>query len=266
MKWRSAGFSFNVSIQKRIQVVFVLLLLVMLIIVAIGTVYYTVQQFERKHLELLENKVQSIMLELEYKIGLDGPVTASPDEYLNYHLQMISNVFYCDINLYGVDGMLLGSSRPELFSNGLAGIQMNPRAYYNLAYTDAVRHLDEEKIGDLSYISVYVPLLDSDNRLSGFVNLPYFVGNNELREEVSSVIVTVVNFYLIFTFFVISLAVFLARQITRPLLFLQSKISQLKLDRFNDKIDYKGEDEIGGLVAEYNRMVDELAISAGKLA
>ncbi len=266
MKWRSAGFSFNVSIQKRIQVVFVLLLLVMLVIVAIGTVYYTVQQFERKHLELLENKVQSIMLELEYKIGLDGPVTASPDEYLNYQLQMISNVFYSDINLYGVDGMLRGSSRPELFRNGLAGVQMNPRAYYKLAYTDAVRHLDEEKIGDLSYISFYVPLLDSDNRLSGFVNLPYFVGNNELRDEISSVIVTVVNFYLIFTFFVISLAVFLARQITRPLLLLQSKISQIKLDRFNDKIDYKGEDEIGGLVAEYNRMVDELAISAGKLA
>lgn len=266
MKWRLTGFSFNVSIQKRIQVVFVLLLLVMLIIVAIGTVYYTVQQFERKHLELLENKAQSIMLELEYKIGLDGPVTASPDEYLNYQLQMISNVFYSDINLYGVDGMLRGSSRPELFRNGLAGMQMNPRAYYKLAYTDAVRHLDEERIGDLSYISFYVPLLDNDNRLSGFVNLPYFVGNNELQDEISSVIVTVVNFYLIFTFFVISLAVFLARQITRPLLLLQSKISQIKLDRFNDKIDYKGEDEIGGLVTEYNRMVDELAISAGKLA
>ncbi|GAO30965.1 sensor histidine kinase [Geofilum rubicundum] len=266
MKWRSAGFSFNVSIQKRIQVVFVLLLLVLLIIVAIGTVYYTVQQFEKKHLELLENKAQSIMLELEYKIGLDGPVTSSPDDYLNYQLQMISNVFYSDINLYGVDGMLLGSSRPELFRNGLAGYQMNPRAYYNLAYTDAVRYLDEERIGELDYISFYVPLLDGDNRLSGFVNLPYFVGNNELRDEISSVIVTVVNFYLIFTFLVISIAVFLSRQITRPLLLLQSKISQIKLDRFNDKIDYKGEDEIGGLVAEYNRMVDELAVSAGKLA
>lgn len=266
LQWRSTGFSFRLSIQKRIQVAFVLLMLVMLVIVATGTVYYTVQQFKRKHLELLENKIQSVLLELEYKIGFDGPETSSPEEYLNYQLQMISNVFYCDINLYGIDGKLLGTSRPELFKNGLAGLQMNPRAYFSLAYTDAVRFLDEERIGNLRYTSFYVPVLSNDNRLAGFVNLPYFVGNNELREEVSSVIVTVINFYLMFSFLVIGLAVFLARQITRPLLMLQDRISRIKLDRLNEKIDYKADDEIGELVQEYNRMVEELAVSAEKLA
>jgi two-component system, NtrC family, nitrogen regulation sensor histidine kinase NtrY len=266
MQWRISGFTLRVSIQKRIQVSFVVLMLVMLVIVATGTVWYTVQQFKRKHLELLENKIQSVLLELEYKIGFDGPETSSPEEYLNYQLQMISNVFYCDINLYGVDGKLIGTSRPELYRNGLSGVQMNPRAYYSLAYTDAVRHLDEERIGSLDFISFYVPVLSSDNQLAGFVNLPYFVGNNELREEVSSVVVTVINFYLVFSFLVIGLAVFLARQITRPLLMLQDRISRIKLDRFNEKIDYKADDEIGGLVSEYNRMVDELAVSAEMLA
>ncbi|SKC23868.1 sensor histidine kinase [Alkalitalea saponilacus] len=266
MQWRYAGFSFRISIQKRIQVAFVMLLLLMLVIVAIGTVYYTVQQFERKHLELLESKIQSILMELEYKVGLEGPETTNPGEYLNYQLQMISNVFHADINLYGVDGKLTGTSRPELFHNGLAGRQMNPNAYFNLAYTDAVRYLAEERIGNLSYISFYVPVITADNRLAGFVNLPYFVGNNELRDEISSVIVTVINFYLVFSFLVVGFAVFLARQITRPLLLLQERISSLKLDHLNEKIDYKGEDEIGSLVKEYNRMVDELAISAEKLA
>jgi len=266
LQWQSKGFSFRISIQKRIQTVFVAVMVLMLIVVATGTVYYTVKQYRQKHLELLESKVQSIMLELEYKVGLDGPETSSPGDYLNYQLQMISTVFYCDINLYGVDGTLIGTSRPELFRSGLAGTQMNPKAYYNLAYTEAVSHLEEEQIGSMKYISFYVPLLDSNNRLSGFLNLPYFVGNNDLRSEISSVIVTIVNFYLLFSFLVILIAVFLSRQITRPLLLLQTKISQIKLDRLNEKIDYKGQDEIGELVAEYNRMVDELTISAGKLA
>lgn len=266
LQWQSKGFSFNLSIQKRIQTAFIAVLLIMLVVVAIGTVYYTVNQFHQKHLELLESKVQSILLELEYKIGIDGPETSSPEGYLNYQLQMISNVFYCDINLFGVDGNLIGTSRPELFRNGLAGNQINPEAYYNLAYTEAVSHLDEEQIGGLSYISFYVPLLGNDSRLTGFLNLPYFVGNNELRDEISSVIVTIVNFYIIFSFLAVILAVFLSRQITRPLLLLQNKISQIKLDRLNEKIDYKAEDEIGELVAEYNWMVDELTISAGKLA
>ena len=266
LQWKSKGFSFRISIQKRIQTVFVAVMLLMLIVVATGTVYYTVKQYRQKHLELLESKVQSIMLELEYKVGLDGPETSSPGDYLNYQLQMISTVFYCDINLYGVDGTLIGTSRPELFRSGLSGTQMNPKAYNNLVYTEAVSHLDEEQIGSMKFISFYVPLLDSNNRLSGFLNLPYFVGNNELRSEISSVIVTIVNFYLLFSFLVVLIAVFLSRQITRPLLLLQTKISQIKLDRLNEKIDYKGQDEIGELVAEYNRMVDELTISAGMLA
>lgn len=260
------GVTIQLSIQKRIQVAFVLLMLVMLVVVASGTVYYTTQQFKQKHRELLENKIQSVLLELEYKIGFEGPETTNPGEYLNYQLQMISSVFYCDVNLYGIDGKLIGTSRQELFKKGLAGTQMNPRAYKNLVYTDAVRFLEEEKIGDLQYLSFYVPLLSNDNRLAGFVNLPYFIGNNELKEEVSSVIVTVINFYLVFSFLVIGFAVFLSRQITRPLLMLQTKISELKFDHTNERIDYKGNDEIGGLVNEYNRMVDALSESADQLA
>lgn len=260
------GFVFQITIQKKIQTAFVLLMLVMLVIVAAGTVYYTVMQFERKHFELLENKIQSVLLELEYKIGYDGPETYIPEEYLNYQLQMLSNVFYCDINLFGVDGKLIGTSRPELYKSGLSGFQMNPDAYYQLAYTEAENHISDEKIGNMEYLSFYVPFLNSENNLAGFVNLPYFVGNNELEDEVSSVIVTIINFYLVFSFLVIGFAVFLARQITRPLLMLQSKISKVKLGHLNEKIDYKKKDEIGELVIEYNRMVDELSDSAEKLA
>ena len=262
----SRSFSFQVSIQKRIQAGFVLLMLVMLVVVAIGSVYYSIKQFERKHLELLESKTQSVLLELEYKIGFETPETTIPGDYLNYQLQMISSVFYCDINIYGINGKLIGTSRQELFRQGLAGVQMNSDAYFNLAYTDAVRFLEEEKIGNLRYKSFYVPLLSNNSQLLGFVNIPYFIGNDDLKEEISSVIVTIINFYLIFSFIVISFAVFLARQITRPLLILQSKLSQLKFDYRNEKIDYKGKDEVGSLVTEYNRMVDALAESADKLA
>lgn len=266
LQLRYNGTMIRVSIQKRIQVTFVLLMLIMLIVVAIGTVYYTIQQFKQKHQELLENKIQSVLLELEYKIGFEGPKTTFPGEYLNYQLQMISSVFYCDINLFGLDGKLIGTSRQELFKKGLVGNQMNPRAYLSLVYTDAVRFLEEEKIGGLKYLSFYVPLLSNDNRLTGFVNIPYFIGNDELKEEVSSVIVTIINFYLVFSILIIGFAVFLSRQITRPLLMLQTKISELKLEHQNEKIGYKGDDEIGGLVNEYNRMVDALSDSADKLA
>ena len=265
-KLKFNNLKFNISIQKQMQTGFVALLMLMLIIVAIRSIYYSVKQFEHKHYELLENKIQSLLLELEYKIGFEQPETNIPVDYLNYQLQMISSLFHCDINIYGIEGKLIGTSRQELFRNGLMGTQMNSKAYFSLVYTEAARFFEEEQIGNLKYTSFYVPLLSDNNLLIGFVNLPYFVGNDELKNEISSVIVTIINFYLIFSLLVITIAVFLSHQITKPLLMLQSKLSQLKFDRHNEKIDYKRKDEIGELVSEYNRMVDALSVSAEKLA
>ncbi len=265
-KMDSLALSVRLSVQKRIQMSFVGLMLIILLIVAIGTVFYTVEQFRNKHDELLNDKVQSVLLELESKIGLEGPLNHGNEEYLTYQLQTISNIFLCDINLFGTDGILLASSRPELFEHGLIGGQMNPSAFYRLTHKGDNRYLGQETIGSLEFRSYYVPFYNRQDMLIGYVNVPYFVANNELREEVSSVVMTVVNFYLLFTVIIIGITVFLSRRITRPLQVLQAKLADLKIDKHNEKIDYQGKDEIGSLVGEYNRMVDELADSASQLA
>jgi nitrogen fixation/metabolism regulation signal transduction histidine kinase len=99
-----------------------------------------------------------------------------------------------------------------------------------------------------------------------FLNLPYFVGNNELKSEISSLIVAVINAYLLFVLFAIGVAVIISRRITRPLFLIQDRLAQIRIDKMNQKIGYKGNDEIGSLVKEYNRMVDEISESAEKLA
>lgn len=43
-------------------------------------------------------------------------------------------------------------------------------------------------------------------------------------------------------------------------------MSGIRLGSANEQIEYRKNDEIGQLVKEYNRMIDELALSAGKLA
>jgi nitrogen fixation/metabolism regulation signal transduction histidine kinase len=47
---------------------------------------------------------------------------------------------------------------------------------------------------------------------------------------------------------------------------LTSRIRQITLEKSNEKLEWKKKDEIGKLVEEYNRMIDELAKSAGLLA
>jgi nitrogen fixation/metabolism regulation signal transduction histidine kinase len=61
-------------------------------------------------------------------------------------------------------------------------------------------------------------------------------------------------------------AVLLANQITRPLSLIREKLKGIQLVKRNEQIIYQRDDEIGGLIKEYNRKVEELAESAELLA
>jgi nitrogen fixation/metabolism regulation signal transduction histidine kinase len=54
--------------------------------------------------------------------------------------------------------------------------------------------------------------------------------------------------------------------VTQPLQLIREKLRNLSYGKSNEKIEWKREDEIGELVAEYNRTLDQLARSAELLA
>jgi nitrogen fixation/metabolism regulation signal transduction histidine kinase len=64
----------------------------------------------------------------------------------------------------------------------------------------------------------------------------------------------------------IFIVIIVTNYISRPLRMLTTRIRQITLEKSNEKLEWKNNDEIGKLVEEYNRMIDELAISAGLLA
>jgi len=64
----------------------------------------------------------------------------------------------------------------------------------------------------------------------------------------------------------IIIAVFLSNKITFPLVFIQEKFKEINLIKKHQQIVYKGKDEIGDLVNEYNCMVEELSHSMELLA
>lgn len=259
-------FMYIFSVQERIQIAFIGLMLALLIVVAGGSVWQTIRRFEIKNNQMLSEKTKSVLMELEHKIGREEALTLDMEEYLTGLLKKFSSVFYTDINMFNTNGRLLATSRPEMFDKGLSGHLMNSRGYIELSQNGELEFIHRESIGQLKYLSAYVPLYNVNNRLLAYLNMPYFVGTSELREEVSSLVMAIVNFYLIFLIAVIGLTVVISRRITHPLLVVQSKLSQLKLGAHNEKIEYKGNDEIGQLVTQYNRMVDEMAGSAERLA
>lgn len=257
---------FASSIQERIQALMVLFLIFLLIVIGTSSILYSVNQFKNKNRDMLSQRLKSVMLELDQQIGSEERLTEEMSEYLNYLLQKFSNIFYSDINLYDLNGEILATSRPELYHKGIVGNYMNPEAYRELVIKGERELIQDESIGKLKYISAYVPFVNQNNEVLAYLNLPYFVGVNELQNEISSVLAAIINAYLVFILIAISLAVVASRQVTRPLYLIQERLSQTRLGYKTEKIQYHRKDEIGQLVKEYNRMVDELADSASKLA
>ncbi len=257
---------YTFSVQERIQISFIGLMMVLLFVIASGSVWQTINRFEIKNNQILAEKTRSVLLELDHKIGCESELTNDMSDFLEDLLKRLSAIFYTDINLYGTDGRLISTSRPELFKKGLSGHLMNSNGFIALHIKNEIEFIQRESIGDLKYLSAYVPVMNNNGDVLAYMNMPYFIGSSELQDEISSLVLAIVNFYMIFLMVVIGLTVVVSRKITHPLKDLQSKLSTISLRGRNEKIEYKGDDEIAQLVREYNRMVEELSASAEKLA
>jgi len=256
--------------KSKILLTMIVMLLLSFILVGSGTVYFDIQKYEAKHQANVSEKIESVIVELEQKYPeadmLSRDWQTGEYESLEMEVNKISRAFFTDINMYDLDGKLMTSSRPEAFSKGLMGQRMHPEAYRQLKLRKKAKFMHEEKLGETNYTSIYIPYKSQSGELVAYVNLPYFTKPGLLRAEISTLIVSVVNLYVLLLLITVVVAVFLADKITHPLRLLQSKFQEIELGRTNEQIFYESQDEIGALVKEYNSMVVELERNVELLA
>lgn len=99
-----------------------------------------------------------------------------------------------------------------------------------------------------------------------YLNLPYFARSNDLKNEISNFIVALLNIYALLIVIALVIGLILTNRITEPLKLIQEKMANIQLGQSNERINYEGNDEIGKLVNEYNRMIIEITESAKRLA
>ena len=262
------GFEFN--FRNKIQFSILSVLLLFMLLIGGGTIYFSIEQYKKKQHDILSEKIQSVYIEIDHKLAYVTRLTPawSGENYdnLGQLLLKFSDVFYTDINLYDPSGNLLAASRPEIFDRGLQGEKMNPVAFRKMDGEKQAEYVNHEKIGNLSYLSAYVPYLNAENKLLAYLNLPYFSRQDVLSKDISTLTVAIINVYVLLILMTVAIAVFISDQITRPLRLIRQKFSEIKLGKQYEPISYRGKDEIGSLVAEYNRMVGELERSVEMLA
>ena len=258
--------SVKFDLKFKIQAAIISIVFVSLLVVAAVTIWYNVKEYKGKHQTDLNEKMMSIAKEIDMRLDEVAEITPDLIDWLNRELSRMSNIFRTDINIYGNRGNLLASSRPEIFYRGLVSERMNSMAFNEIFNNYQINYFQPEEIGSMFYLSAYKPIINRSGEYLGVINLPYFIRQDRYSQELSTIVVAFINLYVLLLLASIIVAVFIANQITRPLVLIQENLRKMELGKRNEPIYYNRDDEIGSLVKEYNKKVDELSVSAELLA
>ena len=266
----SYGLFFNVNrninfrkgtLKARIKNNIISLIFVLFVLLTALSIYINTKSFEGRHNAKAIELLKYVNKELERLDCVDWH--RCPD--ILQTLSGMSDLLMIDINIYSNKGKLVSTSRPEIFQISFDGWLVNPEALEQIEVKGATSYIEKEKIGELSYISAYMPLV-LDNGKSYILNVPYFAQNDELNLDIVIMIIITVNIAVVMMVLAFILSGLIAEKVTKPLQMVNEKLRKMRIGGKNEKIKYGHKDEIGVLVQEYNNMVDKLDESIEQLA
>ena len=254
------------NFKRRIQLTIFGTLFSFFIIVGTLTAFFVYYQLQERFQEEMSEKIESVRVELMHKIVSFPDLSIQEKGYLNSLLVKFSTVFLTDIHLFLPDGQLIASSRPQIFDKNIEGKMMDVNALQALKIRKVSKFVHTEQVGKLKFLSAYIPFFNDQNKLIAYLNLPYFTRQSEITQQLTQIVVTIINVFILLILISFLVVVVVAEQLTRPLAVIRKHIQQLQFGGKNKTISYVRSDEIGDLIAEYNRMVGELEKSAEMLA
>ena len=257
----------GLSLAVRIQVVLIGLVFVALVAFGWGSGTFVKEQYQVYTNGLIREKIKSVQIEVMQKLGEEERLSIEEQgDYMEFILQKFSTVFVTDINLYDRKGYMLASSRPKIYNIGLVSDQMNPTALWAMNHYKKSELIHQERIGNLMYLSGYVPLYSNEGNLLAYLNLQHFGQQKGFEDQIQQFLVAIMNVFILLLGLSVVTAIFVSNWVTSPLRILQKNFATIQLGKRNKPIEYTANDEIGTLVKDYNQKIEELEIAAKQLA
>lgn len=258
----------NLSLRTRIY----LSMLALIVFSFVFTGWVAINQFNQQNKDYHDNRlkrkertvIETIHFLIEQNQKLEHPKTMH--DLLTENVIDIANINQLDINFFTLDGQILVSSHTEYFENGIFVFNIE-REILDSLFSGSERIVREIEVDSLSILSTYRSITSrQDNTPLAIINIPYFQTNERIENDLRDFLKTLAEVYGLFFLIAALLAYFLSNYITKSLKTIGQKIQDVSFGKKNIPIDWKSDDEIGALVNEYNRMINELEISADKLA
>lgn len=260
-----------VSLRDKVQIGVIILVIFITLILATISLNVIYQINREQTVELLKQKLNTIVLEIESHPEIIYYLSGETDDeekedIISTTLTNLSDRYFTDIIIYDNKGFVKSSSRSKIFDKELVSEQINADCFYRLEVNKKTFVFNEENIGTYKYLSAYTPIRNYDNKSVAIINMPYYTKQDDIVKKTSNVIIAFSNVYIVITIITLFLAYVVTSYITKPLQIIANKFRKVKIGDTNAKIEWHRDDEIGKLIEEYNRMIDELAKNAEILA
>ncbi len=269
--YHSADFVFfnRMSFRNKLLSIVTALIFFTLFITAFLFVFYSKKELNNLLHFNLSNKIENVQKDLMLSIeSLSSKKTfhkhnENSIEDIIQHLSVVHDV---DINLFDLKGNLISSSQNLIFDNNILAPKIRFDVLKAISAQSNSLILKNERIGNLSFLSAYIPIINEQNRVQYILNVPYFFREKELTDNFNNLIISLMIVYVLLILFAVLLSYLISNNLTHSFEIISKKMSALKLGKKNELIEWNRNDEIGSLVNEYNKMILQLENSAEKLA
>jgi signal transduction histidine kinase len=261
------------NIRSQIHTTIIFISLFSFLVIGSATIFFFISRYERENQNKLSTAIRVTVKELQdnyvaprYNDSLQKYEFVSSENLENI-VNNLSEIHSTAINFYNLDGDLMASSNPFVYDKGILSKKMDPLSYFHLHQQNAVEFYNREQMAHLSYQSMYCPIRNEKGEAYAYLNIPSFTTQDELKQEISNFIVAIINLNAFIFLIAGTIALFLTNRITSSFALISAKMQAVNLGKTNEEIEWKRDDEIGGLVKEYNKMVkklEESAIALGK--
>lgn len=261
-------FSLRHSLQLRIFLSMIVLVILAAGLLVIVTSYHYKQEAEQLHQDKLERKESAIKSHIEYiKRTTTYPVnTEKLPLIFKDKIYEIQDIHETSINIYDLKGNLLKSSKASFYKDSTE-TRVKDLILDSLANSSTKKYVKSFSENNQNFKSSYSYLLDNYFKPIGILNLAYVEDDEFMKKELEDFLNLLLTVNVIILMVAIVLALFLSKYITKSLSQISQKIKSTSLDKPNPKISFKkAGSELRPLITAYNDMIDEIQDSAQKLA
>lgn len=269
-RWKELKPLLRFNIRTQVQTTIVGITCFSFIVIGILTISFFINRFKNNNEVNLSKTVEVLRNEIEHQLRVNPALLSTDGATLTKPLQDFiieaAQIHAADVNVYDLSGRLVASTQPYIFNRHLLNNRIEPTAWFQLNYGRRVQWIQEESFSNFEYVSKYVPVRNYEGNWLFYLNVPFLNSQTELNQEISNFLLTLINLNAFIFLLATAIAIMLTNRITKSLSIIVSKMREVSLSKDNQTIEWHHNDEIGALVAEYNRMVIELENSAKDLA